>query len=73
MAGTYVPQPPTFVSSTLDLATGHLAITFSGEIDATPAADIIPSKMHVRESGSYTGGVTLTSSEIVTILPTVHT
>ena len=50
--------PPTFVLSGLDIDTGTLTITFSETIDA---ASIVPARMHVRESGTYTGGVTLTS------------
>ena len=56
--------PPTFVSSELDLDAGVLAITFSETIDA---ASIVPARMHVRESGTYTGGVTLTAPELVTV------
>jgi hypothetical protein len=67
VTGTYVPPPPTFASSILDMETGNLAITFLDEIDATPAANIVPAKIHVRESGTYTGGVTLTATELVTI------
>ena len=63
VAGTYVPPPPTFVSSILDMATGNLTITFSDEIDA---ANIVPAKIHVRESGNYTHGVTLTVTELGT-------
>ena len=63
VTGTYTPPadstPPTFVSSELDSATGVLTITFSEEIDATPATNVVPAKMHIRESGSYTGGITL--------------
>ena len=59
-------NPPTFVSSTLDATTGVLAITFSEDIDATPAANVVPTKIHVRESGNYTGGVTLSASELAT-------
>ena len=55
--------PPAFVSSILDMATGNLAITFSEEIDA---ASVVPAKIHVRESGTYAGGVTLTATELVT-------
>ena len=58
--------PPTFVSSGLNLTAGNLAITFSKAIDVTPAANVVPSKIHVRESGSYTGGVTLTAGELGT-------
>ena len=58
--------PPTFVSSRLNLTARNLAITFSEAIDVTPAANIVPSKIHVRESGSYTGGVTLTAGELGT-------
>ena len=63
VAGTYVPPPPTFVSSILGMATGSLAITFSDEIDA---ANVVPAKIHVRESGNYTHGVTLTVTELDT-------
>ena len=63
VAGTYVPPPPTFVSSGLDFTTGNLTITFSEEIDA---ANVVPAKIHVRESGNYTHGVTLTVTELDT-------
>ena len=59
-------NPPTFVSSTLNNATGVLAITFSEDIDVTPAANVVPTKIHVRESGSYTGGITLSAGELAT-------
>ena len=58
--------PPTFDSSELDSATGVLTITFSEEIDATPATDVVPTKIHIRESGSYTGGTTLAAGELDT-------
>ena len=58
--------PPTFVSSTLNNVTGVLEITFSEDIDATPAANVVPAKIHVRESGDYTGGVTLSAGELDT-------
>ena len=58
--------PPTFVSSGLDLSTGVLTITFSEDIDVTPASKVVPAKIHVRESGTYTGGVTLTAGELDT-------
>ena len=64
VTGTYVSPPPTFVSSILGMATGSLAITFSDEIDA---ANIVPASIHVRETGTYAGGVTLTAGELVTI------
>ena len=57
------PAPPTFVSSTLDGTTRILAITFS---ETTDAANIVPAKIHLRESGTYTGGVTLTDAELDT-------
>ena len=70
VAGTPTPPagstPPTFVSSELDSATGALTITFSEEIDATPATNVVPTKIHVRESGSYTGGITLAAGELGT-------
>ena len=43
-----------------------LTITFSEEIDATPATNVVPAKIHVRESGSYTGGITLAAGELGT-------
>ena len=58
--------PPAFVSSTLYDVSGVLAITFSKPIDVTPAANVVPAKMHVRESGNYTGGITLTAAELDT-------
>ena len=58
--------PPTFVSSELDSATGVLTITFSEEIDVTPATDVVPTKIHIRESGSYTDGTTLAAGELGT-------
>ena len=58
--------PPTFVSSGLDLSTGVLAITFSEAIDVTPAANVVPVKIRIRESGSNAVGVVLTAGELVT-------
>ena len=59
--------PPTFVSSELDPTTGVLRITFSETIDATPTTNIDPTKIHIRESGNYTGGgITLTAGELGT-------
>ena len=58
--------PPIFVSSELDLSTGVLMITFSETIDVTPKTNVSPTKIHIRESGTYTGGVTLTTSELGT-------
>ena len=59
--------PLTFVSSELDPTTGVLRITFSETIDATPTANIDPTKIHIRESGNYTGGgITLTAGELGT-------
>ena len=58
--------PPTFVSSGLNSTAGVLTITFSEEIDATPATKVDPAKIHLRESGTYTGGVTLTAGELGT-------
>ena len=55
--------PPTFVSSELDTATRVLTITFSETIDAT---NVDAAKIHIRESGTYTGGITLTANELVT-------
>ena len=63
---TVTDPPPTFVSSELDSATGVFTITFSEEIDATPATNVVPTKIHVRESGSYTGGITLAAGELGT-------
>ena len=58
--------PPTFVSSGLDLSTGVLRITFSETIDATPAANVVPAKIRIRESGSSAVGVILTAGELGT-------
>ena len=59
--------PPTFVSSELNLYTGVLSITFSETIDVTPDTHVVPTKMHIRESGTYTGGVTLDAGELDTV------
>ena len=58
--------PPTFVSSGFNTATGVLTITFSEDIDVTPAANVVAARIHVRESGTYAGGVTLTAGELGT-------
>ena len=50
----------------MTLSTGVLTITFSEAIDVTPAANVVPTKIHVRESGTYTGGITLTAGELGT-------
>ena len=60
---TVTSMPPTFVWSTLDIDTGVLTITFSETIDA---ASIVPAKIHIRESGNYTHGVTLSADELDT-------
>ena len=56
--------PPTFVSSVLDGGSGALTITFSKTIDATPTANVVLTKMYIRESGSYTGGITLSAAKL---------
>ena len=59
--------PPTFVSSVLNSTSGALAITFSEDIDVTPVTNVVPTKIHIRESGNYTGGgITLSAVELVT-------
>ena len=63
VASTYDQPPPTLVSSVLGMATGNLAITFSDVMDAE---NVVPARIHVRESGTFTGGVTLTASEFNT-------
>ena len=63
---TVTDPPPTFDSSELNSVTGVLTITFSEEIDATPATNVAPTRIHIRESGNYTGGVTLASGELDT-------
>ena len=65
-AQTLDSTPPTFVSSELDTATRVLTITFSETIDVTPAANVDAAKIHIRESGTYSGGVTLTDDELGT-------
>ena len=59
--------PPTFVSSVLDIDTGVLTITFSETIDLTLATNVVPAKIHVRESGNYTHGTTLSTGELDTV------
>ncbi len=61
---TVTRTPPIFVASELDIDAGVLTITFSETIDA---ASIVPAKIHVRESGNYTHGTTLTAGELVTV------
>ena len=56
--------PPTFVASELDTDTGVLTITFSETIDV---ANVFHDKMHIRKSGNYTGGITLSTGEFVTV------
>ena len=58
--------PPTFDSSELNTVTGVLRITFSETIDVTPATNIVPTKIHIRELGNYTGGITLSADELGT-------
>ena len=59
--------PPTFVSSILNDTSGALAITFSEDIDVTPPTNVVPTKIHIRESGNYTGGgITLSAAELAT-------
>ena len=58
--------PPTFDSSELNSLTEVLTITFLEEIDVTPATKVDPAKIHVRESGNYTGGITLSVGELGT-------
>ena len=60
---TVTRTPPTFVSSVLDLDAEVLTITFSETIDA---ANIVPTKIHIRESGNYAGGTTLSAGELDT-------
>ena len=64
-------MPPTFDSSELNILTGVLAITFSETIDVTPATNVVPTKIHIRESGSYTGGITLSAGELGTTIAAV--
>ena len=58
--------PPTFVSSKLNDVTGVLTITFSEAIDVTPTTNVVPAKIHVRDSGNYADSVTLTAGELGT-------
>ena len=59
----HAQTPPTFVSATLDRGTGVLAVTFGTTIDAT---NIDPTKFHVMEESTSTGGVTLSTAELGT-------
>ena len=58
--------PPTFVSSKLNDVTRVLTITFSEVIDVTPPTNVVPTKIHIRDSGNYTDSVTLTAGELGT-------
>ena len=62
-AQTLDSTPPTFVSSVLDLDAGVLTITFSKTINTT---NIVPTKIHIRETGNYTHGTTLSAGELDT-------
>lgn len=62
----FADAPPTFSSSSLDEGTGIFSITFLEIIDATPTTDIDPTKIHIRETGRVSGGVTLSASELTT-------
>ncbi len=67
MTLTIQDPPPSFVSSILNSTSGALAITFSEDIDVTPATNVVPAKIHIRESGNYTGGgITLNAAELDT-------
>ena len=57
-------MPPTFYSSVFNNVTGVLTIVFSETIDA---ANVVPAKIHIRESGNYTDGITLSAGEFVTV------
>ena len=60
---TATRTPPTFDSSELDLDAGVLTITFSETINTT---NIVPTKIHIRETGNYTHGTTLSAGELDT-------
>ena len=67
MTLTIQDPPPSFVSSILDRTSGALEIIFSEDIDVTPATNVVPAKIHIRESGNYTGGgITLLATELDT-------
>ena len=53
--------PPTFDSSVLNNMTGVLTIVFSEPIDVALTNS---TKIHIRESGNYTGGITLSADEL---------
>ena len=55
--------PPTFDSSVLNNMTGVLTIVFSEPIDVALTNS---TKIHIRESGNYTGGITLSAGELGT-------
>ena len=55
--------PPTFDSSVLNNMTGVLTIVFSEPIDVALTNS---TKIHIRESGNYTGGITLSAVELGT-------
>ena len=59
--------PPTFHSSVFNNVTGVLRITFSETIDVTSATNVVvPTKIHIRAPGNYTGGITLSADELGT-------
>ena len=63
--------PPTFVSSKFNDVTGVLTITFSEAIDVTPTTNVVPAKIHVRDSGNYADSVTLTAGDLGTAVDAV--
>ena len=54
---------PTFSSASYKTGSGELAITFSEPLDSSKH---VATKLHVRESGSNSGGVTLSNGTITT-------
>ena len=65
-----VTDPPRFVSAELDESAGVLNITFDKAIDAS---GVNATKFHIRESGSVTGGVTLSGASVTVTTPNTIT
>ena len=65
-----VTDPPRFVSAELDESAGVLNITFDKAIDAS---GVNATKFHIRESGSITGGVTLSGASVTVTTPNTIT
>ena len=57
---------PSITGSALDEGTGILTISFDEAIDMTPSTRVNFERIHIREAGSLSGGVTLSAGELAT-------